>query len=79
MPEAVAVVPKNSREELRIVLDQYQGVDIVNLRIWYASQDGEYRPSKAGFAMRVAKLPEVRQALQQAEDEARARGLLDGA
>lgn len=65
----IAIIPKNSREELRVTLDQYQGHSLVNLRIWFEAEDGAMRPGRQGLAFRVALLPEVLAALQAAQGQ----------
>lgn len=72
----IATIPKNSREEVRISLSEFRGVDLINLRIWFDAKDGDKRPSKDGLALRLEKLPDLIQALQGAEHEARRAGLL---
>lgn len=77
MRERPLVIPKNASEELRIGLDEYRGVEILSLRIWFQPREGgDRRPGKDGFALRVAKLPELIDALHEIEAEARERGLL---
>jgi transcriptional coactivator p15 (PC4) len=74
---ALATIRKNAAEEIRIGLSEFNGHDLLNIRIWTEPRNGgsERIPTKAGIACRVA-LPEIIAALQQAEAEARARGLL---
>ena len=76
--QLVATIIKNSTEELRIALSEYRGCHLINCRIWanYDSPLEEKRPTKKGFALAVAKLPELIEVLQRAEQEARAAGLL---
>ena len=73
-----AVLRKNMAEEIRIELSEFNGHQLVNFRVWTDPRDGgaERIPTKAGIACRVALLPELITALQQAEAEARERGLL---
>ena len=75
---ALATIRKNAAEEIRIELTQFNGHDLLNLRVWTDPRNGgsERIPTRAGIACRVALLPEIIEALQQAEAEARARGLL---
>ena len=75
---ALATIRKNALEEIRIELSEFNGHDLLNIRIWTEPRNGgsERIPTKAGIACRVALLPEIIAALQQAEGEARARGLL---
>jgi adenylosuccinate lyase len=74
----LAVIRKNALEEIRVGLCEFNGHDLVNIRIWAEPRNGDAEriPTKAGIACRVALLPEIIEALQRAEAEARARGLL---
>ena len=73
-----SVLRKNMAEEIRIGLSEFNGHDLVNIRVWADPRNGgaERIPTKAGIACRIALLPELITALQQAEAEARMRGLL---
>jgi hypothetical protein len=75
---SIAVIRKNAAEEIRVELSEFHGHDLVNLRIWTDPRDGgaERIPTKAGICCRVALLPELIEALRQAEAEARRAGLL---
>src|SRR5438270_1261047 len=74
----ISVIRKNAAEEIRVELSEFNGHQLVNFRVWTDPRDGgaERIPTKAGIACRVALLPEIIEALQQAETEARERGLL---
>ncbi|WP_134724819.1 transcriptional coactivator p15/PC4 family protein [Paracoccus luteus] len=56
-------IRKNAREEIRITLDDFKGLQLVNLRVWFDTGNGEYRPGKQGLAFRLDLLPEVLKAL----------------
>ncbi len=74
----IATVPKNGVEEVRVALSSYQGHALVDLRVYAEfGDDDERRPTKKGVALKVERLPALIGALQAAEAEARARGLLD--
>ena len=74
----VATIIKNSTEELRIALSEYRGHHLINCRIWanYDSPLEEKRPTKKGVTLAVAKLPELIEALQEAERQAQVAGLM---
>src|SRR5437763_12645249 len=74
----LAIIRKNGLEEIRVGLAEFNGHDLINIRVWTEPRNGgaERIPTKAGIACRVALLPEIIDALQQAEAQARARGLL---
>ena len=78
MSKLVAVVPKNQTQEIRIELGEFNGHDLVHIRVWVDRRDGEggRLPTKAGVVCRVGLLPELIAALQSAEVEARRQGLL---
>lgn len=57
---------KSCREEIRLTLDTFKGVELVNIRVWYRSDDGDYRPSKKGVAFKLDLLPHVIEALRKA-------------
>lgn len=72
----IATIRKNAREDLRVTLDEFRGHHLLNLRIWFETDDNEQRPGKQGVAIRLDLLPHLRQALSEAEHEARKLGLL---
>jgi hypothetical protein len=68
------------REEVRVALSEFNGHDLVNIRVWAEPRDGgpDKIPTKAGLALRVEKLPELIEALEEAERQAREAGLISG-
>jgi hypothetical protein len=64
---ALASFRKNTREEVRVSLDEFNGYDLVNIRVWYQTEDGEVRPGKQGLAIRLEQLPELQAALATVE------------
>lgn len=74
----VATIGKNNREEIRVSLDQFNGHDLISLRVFTDNSKVEHRlPTKAGIAMKVTKLPALIDGLQKALAEARRRGLVE--
>jgi len=72
----VATIKKNSRETLRVSLGEFEGNDLVSLRLWFTvDAESPERPSKSGFSLRVALIPELITALQEAEAEGHRLGL----
>ncbi len=78
MDELIATIPKNATEEVRVNLSEYRGSHLVSIRVYanYKSPLDERTPTKKGVALNVKKLPELIVALQEAEREAIAAGLL---
>ncbi|HZH10568.1 MAG TPA: PC4/YdbC family ssDNA-binding protein [Microvirga sp.] len=72
----VATIRKNSREEIRVSLGEYQGHTVAHARVWFKAADGTMRPSRSGLAFRVDLLPEIARALSEANDHAESLGLV---
>jgi hypothetical protein len=72
-----ALVPKNSREQLRLAVDEFRGHLLLSARIWFTSAGGDLRPSREGWAIAIERLPEIIAALQRLEADARAAGMLE--
>ena len=51
---------------IRLVLNRYEGRDVVDLRTWYTAEDGKLKPGK-GFAAEVRHLPRLAAAFARAE------------
>jgi hypothetical protein len=70
----IAEWPINRRESVRVSVEQYKGVDLVNLRKWFRVEDGSLRPGKAGIALNVKHLPQLAEAMAKALSAAAAIG-----
>ena len=77
-PELIATIEKNKLEEIRVGLSDFNGHDLLNIRIWAEPRNGgvERIPTKAGICCNVRLLPDLIAALQKAEVAARQAGLL---
>ena len=77
----ITVIAKNARELMRVALDQFFGVDLIDIRVLAPADDGESEAhlTRKRVSLRVAKLPALISALQDTEAEARWRGLLSDA
>ena len=67
-----------SREMIRVRLDVFNGRDVVDVRTWYRSAEGEMKPGRSGLTLSVRHLPALAQALTRALVKARELGLLTG-
>lgn len=73
----ISTIPKNAAEELRVTLTEFNGHNLCDLRLYAAYRTtGEIGPTKKGITVSVALLPAIIAGLQEAEAEARRRGLL---
>jgi hypothetical protein len=78
-PLTVAVVPLGARAEIRVTLDDFRGEPRADVRTWadYMVGPDECRgPTRKGVSLPLAMLPDLRKAIDHAEAQARALGLL---
>jgi len=66
----------NSRDVLRVALDEFEGRRVVDVRKFYKRQDDELRPTKKGLTVAIERLPALAALITTALDRARADGLL---
>ncbi len=79
-PVTVAVIGKNQREEVRVVLDTFKGAQLIDMRVFTAfTSSNIMMPTKKGLSLRVETLPDLIDALTQARDKAEAMGWIGGA
>ena len=62
--QATTEIRKNAIETLRVERTEYQGKDLVAVRVWYDAGGGEYRPTKKGLTLRPETWREVLPAIQ---------------
>ena len=77
----VATVAKNAAEEVRVSLSEFKGSQLIDLRIYaeFGAAVGEKQATRKGIALKLAKLPELIEALQAARIKAERMGLLTAA
>lgn len=67
----------NRREHLRISIEQFNRIWLINIRKWFDADDGALRPGKHGIALGVKHLPQLADAITKALAAARTRGLVE--
>jgi hypothetical protein len=76
----IAIIQKNSFEEVVLSLTVYCGHDLVDLRTHARFRgdtgDGGKRPTRKGVSLKIALLPKLIAGLQKVQAEAERRGLL---
>jgi len=78
-PINVAVIGKNQREEVRIMLDTFKGAQLVDMRVFSAfTSNNIMMPTKKGLSLRVEMLSDLIDALSQARDQAEILGWIGG-
>ena len=74
--EIVAKFEKNSKEEVRLTVDEYKGRKILNIRVYYRSQAGEWLPGKQGLALSVDRYRDLAEAILKLGEKLAADGIL---
>ncbi len=62
----IARIRRSRTEEVRVSVDRWRGLNLVNVRVWYEADDGSMRPGRQGIALRLDLLDEFRAALDRA-------------
>jgi hypothetical protein len=68
MDALVARIAKNPTEEVRVSLTSYRGHDLVDIRVFFQDEQGEWRPTKKGVSVSVDSFAELREAVVKAEE-----------
>jgi hypothetical protein len=74
--QLVAQFEKNSKEEVRVSIDDFRGRKIINIRVYYRSDSGQWLPGKQGLALAVDRYRDLADAMLRLGEELQARGLL---
>jgi hypothetical protein len=68
MDALVARIAKNPTEEVRVSLTSFRGHDLVDIRVFFQDEQGEWRPTKRGVSLSVDSFAELREAIAKAEE-----------
>ncbi len=63
MSAIIADIERNDKEIIRIEVSEFKGKELINLRIWYYHQEGEYRPTPKGVALDISKYEQLKEAV----------------
>ena len=74
--ETVAKFEKNSREEVWVSVDDFRGRKLINLRVHYRSESGEWMPGKQGLAVSADRYRDLAEAILKVGEKLKADGLL---
>ncbi|VVG71651.1 hypothetical protein PAP18089_02636 [Pandoraea apista] len=56
-------IRKSDSERLRITISEYRGRTFIDLRTWYSTETGEFKPGRAGVTLRPDQIAEIVQGL----------------
>lgn len=57
---------KNAKEIVRVMLQVHRGENVVSIRAWYRSADGELCAGRNGINLRLKHLPKLSKAIKEA-------------
>ena len=63
MDELIAQFEKNATEVVRVSLREFRGRKLVDVRVYYTDDAGEYRPTRKGVSLAVDGYLEFRNAV----------------
>jgi Transcriptional Coactivator p15 (PC4) len=75
-PVIIAQWELNSRESLRVELNEYRGTQLIGIRKWFAGASGVMTPGKSGINLSLKHLPRLAAAINDALSKAREEGLI---
>jgi hypothetical protein len=52
-------IQKNSLERIRIQRSEYKGHELIDIRVYYEAENGEWKPSKKGITFSLSLANEV--------------------
>jgi hypothetical protein len=67
MDELIAQFEKNATEVIRVSLTEYRKRKLVDVRVYYSDDEGEYRPTKKGVSLSLEVYPDFKRALASLE------------
>lgn len=77
LPLTIGQIAKNASEEIRVALQEYKGLTLLDIRIYGRfSAAKTFMPTSKGISFNPALLPDLIHVLQNAESETRKLGLL---
>jgi hypothetical protein len=67
---------KNAAERVQVSLHEFNGHDMLSVRVYVGQDVGQAKPTQKGITVNVVTLPKLISLLQEAEAKARAEGLI---
>lgn len=76
MDELIAQFEKNATEVVRVSLTEYRKRKLVDVRVYYSDDEGQYRPTKKGVSLSLDVYPDFKRALAALEKTLLERDLI---
>lgn len=69
----IGEVAKNTRERIRVSVEEYKGHTFIDLRTYYEASEGEWKPTPKGIVLTQSIIDEVMDLLTQGREAQRRR------
>ncbi len=77
MEKDVASFSKNKYQDVKIRISEYQGNDVIDIRIWTQPPQGDEKvPTGKGININVKLFPKLKEAVEKLENDLRQNNLL---
>ena len=63
MDEVIAQFEKNATEVVRLSLTEFRGHKLIDMRVYYSDDEGQYKPTKKGVSMSVSLYADFKKGL----------------
>ena len=65
----IAEFNKNASEVIRIQLTEYDGKELLDIRVWVTRDEKDWIPTKKGISIRTEQIGDLKQAIDKAAEE----------
>lgn len=77
MEKDVAVFAKNKYQDIQVRISEYQGNDVIDIRVWTQPPQGNEKvPTGKGININVRLFPQLKEAVGKLEQELKANNLI---
>lgn len=63
MEEVIAQFEKNATEVVRVSLTEFRGHKLLDFRVYYSDDEGQYKPTKKGISLSVGLYTDFKKAV----------------
>jgi hypothetical protein len=74
--QVIATFEKNTKEEVRVTVDEFRGRKLMNLRVYYKDESGQFKPGKQGIALAVDRYRDLADAIVKLGMHLQSEGLI---
>ena len=68
-PKLIAEFNKNASEVVRVQLSEYDGKQLLDIRVWVENNKGDSIPTRKGISLRIDQVEALKEAIDKAAEE----------